>query len=117
MREAGRGGSIVNITLIEVSRADPATCDPAPAGADERDVLALAREQARNAIPLGHLGRLEDIENCPLLLGCGLSAYLTGQTLHCDGGALASSGWYHFPKLGFGNRVPLAIIASPDQAL
>jgi len=29
-----------------------------------------------------------------------MAAYLTGQTLHIDGGTQASSGWYHDPQTG-----------------
>jgi hypothetical protein len=29
-----------------------------------------------------------------------MSTYLTGQTLHVDGGTHAASGWYHDPQSG-----------------
>jgi len=29
-----------------------------------------------------------------------MSTYLTGQTLHVDGGTHAASGWYHDPHTG-----------------
>jgi hypothetical protein len=29
-----------------------------------------------------------------------MSTYLTGQTLHVDGGTHAASGWYHDPQTG-----------------
>jgi enoyl-[acyl-carrier-protein] reductase (NADH) len=29
-----------------------------------------------------------------------LASYVTGQTLHVDGGTAASSGWYHHPETG-----------------
>jgi 3-oxoacyl-[acyl-carrier protein] reductase len=92
---------------------DPVSYDPPPAGKSEAEIWKLAEEQARNAIPMGRMGRLEDIENCVLFLASDLSTYLTGQTLHCDGGAMASAGWLHFPKLGFRNRVPLSMIDTP----
>jgi hypothetical protein len=81
------------------------------------DIEQLAAAQARNAIPLGRMGRVEDIENSVLFLASDLSSYITGQTLHVDGGAMASAGWYNFPKLGFRNRVPLQVIASDAYGL
>lgn len=86
--------------------------DPPPAGLSPEQVMQLAEDQARNAIPLGRMGRVEDIENSVLFLASDLAAYLTGQTLHVDGGAMASAGWYLFPKLGFRNRVPLELLAT-----
>jgi 3-oxoacyl-[acyl-carrier protein] reductase len=47
---------------------DPDTYDPVPVGKSESDIWKLAEEQARNAIPLGRMGQLEDIENCILRL-------------------------------------------------
>jgi 3-oxoacyl-[acyl-carrier protein] reductase len=29
-----------------------------------------------------------------------MSSYITGQTIHVDGGTQAASGWYHDPKSG-----------------
>ena len=29
-----------------------------------------------------------------------LSSYVTGQTIHVDGGTHAASGWYHHPETG-----------------
>jgi 3-oxoacyl-[acyl-carrier protein] reductase len=88
--------------------------DPMPPGLTEAEQWKLVEDQGTNAIPLGRLGRIEDIENCVLFLASDLSSYLTGQTLHCDGGAMASSGWYNFPRLGFRNRVPNLLINRPE---
>jgi len=87
--------------------------DPFPPNLTEAQQRKLIEDQGTNAIPLGRLGRIEDIENCALFLASDLSNYITGQTLHCDGGAMASSGWYNFPRLGFRNRVPMLLIDSP----
>jgi 3-oxoacyl-[acyl-carrier protein] reductase len=88
--------------------------DPFPPGLSEAEQWKLVEDQGANAIPLGRLGRIEDIENCVLFLGSDLGSYITGQTLHCDGGAVASAGWYNFPRLGFRNRVPFALIHQPE---
>ena len=37
---------------------------------------------------------------CGGVPGRGLSSYVTGQTIHVDGGTQASSGWYHHPDTG-----------------
>jgi hypothetical protein len=29
-----------------------------------------------------------------------MSSYITGQTIHVDGGTQAASGWYHHPETG-----------------
>jgi len=57
-------------------------------------------------IPLGRKGRLEDVGNCVLFLASELSSYITGTTLHPDGGALAGSGWMNWPGEGFVARPP-----------
>ncbi|MGA9590773.1 MAG: SDR family oxidoreductase, partial [Salegentibacter sp.] len=40
----------------------------------------------RDAIPLKRGGKPEDIANACVFLGSDLSAYITGQVLHVDGG-------------------------------
>jgi 3-oxoacyl-[acyl-carrier protein] reductase len=57
-------------------------------------------------IPLGRKGRLEDIGSCALFLASDLSSYITGCTLHPDGGALAASGWMRWPDDGYTARPP-----------
>lgn len=57
-------------------------------------------------IPLGRKGRLEDVGSCVLFLASELSSYVTGTTLHPDGGALAGSGWLRWPDEGFTARPP-----------
>ena len=48
-------------------------------------------------IPLARKGHAEDVGNCALFLASEMSSYITGTTLHPDGGALASSGWLFWP--------------------
>lgn len=49
-------------------------------------------------IPLGRFGRPEDSAGCALFLASNLSQWVTGTTIHCDGGALAAAGWYRNGK-------------------
>jgi NAD(P)-dependent dehydrogenase (short-subunit alcohol dehydrogenase family) len=60
----------------------------------------------RLTIPLGRKGVPEDVGGCVLFLASDLSAYITGTTLHPDGGALAGSGWMDWPGEGFTARPP-----------
>jgi hypothetical protein len=59
-------------------------------------------------IPMGRQGTYEDIGGCALFLASDLSEYVTGTTLHPDGGAYASAGWYNWPGLGYVNNPPLS---------
>jgi len=46
------------------------------------------RQRMLSSVPLGRFGEPEDIANAILFLSSGLAAYVTGQTLHVNGG------WY-----------------------
>jgi 3-oxoacyl-[acyl-carrier protein] reductase len=61
-------------------------------------------------IPLGRKGRPEDVGSCVLFLASELGAYITGTTLHPDGGALAASGWMNWPGDGFAARPPAWVL-------
>ena len=53
-----------------------------------------------NIVPLGRPGHVDDIAGAAVFLASSLSGYVTGQTIHVDGGTAASSGWYHHPETG-----------------
>jgi 3-oxoacyl-[acyl-carrier protein] reductase len=63
----------------------------APPGADKQFALT---------VPMGRPGHVDDIAGAAVFLACDLSSYLTGQTIHVDGGTHASGGWYHHPDTG-----------------
>jgi NAD(P)-dependent dehydrogenase (short-subunit alcohol dehydrogenase family) len=53
-----------------------------------------------HVVPLGRPGHVDEIASVAVFLASKMSGYLTGQTLHVDGGTHAASGWYHDPKTG-----------------
>jgi len=61
-------------------------------------------------IPLRRKGEVADVGNCVLFLASELSSYITGTTLHPDGGALAMSGWMDWPDDGFTARPPAWVL-------
>ncbi len=62
------------------------------------------------AVPMGRLGVPADIANAVVFLASSLSSYITGTTLHPDGGTFASAGWFNWPDEGYLNTVPDAIL-------
>lgn len=131
MRDAGRGGSIINISSIEAFRAIP-TC--ATYGAMKSAISGFVRSMAMelapykiriNAVapetteteqvnprafthpqylqhwdtwnPMGRWGQPGDTAAAVLYLASGMSEWVTGTTVHVDGGALAAGGWYRMP--------------------
>jgi 3-oxoacyl-[acyl-carrier protein] reductase len=63
----------------------------APPGAEERFGLT---------VPMGRPGHVDEMAGAAVFLAGDLSSYVTGQTIHVDGGTQASSGWYHHPRNG-----------------
>jgi 3-oxoacyl-[acyl-carrier protein] reductase len=55
------------------------------------------QEHIRRWIPLGRFGTPADAAGCAVFLASELSAWVTGTTIHLDGGALAAGGWYRTP--------------------
>jgi 3-oxoacyl-[acyl-carrier protein] reductase len=70
----------------------------------------MSDEAVRIGIPMGRAGAVEDISGCVVFLASALSSYVTGTTLHPDGGTFASSGWFNWPGTGWGNNVPAAVL-------
>jgi NAD(P)-dependent dehydrogenase (short-subunit alcohol dehydrogenase family) len=67
------------------------------------ELMAL---QHRISTPMGRVGTYEDAGGCILFLASNLSSFVTGSTLHPDGGAIASSGWFNWPEEGYLNHPP-----------
>lgn len=74
-----------DITMTEGLRA------VAPPGAEERFA---------NTVPMGRVGHVDEMAGAAVFLASSLSSYVTGQTIHVDGGTAAAGGWYHRPDTG-----------------
>lgn len=64
------------------------------------------------AIPMGRVGVPADVSGAVVFLLSGLSRYITGTTLHPDGGTWASGGWFNWPGQGFANTVPSEVVTA-----
>ncbi len=53
-----------------------------------------------HTVPMGRPGHVDEMAGAAVFLAGDLSSYVTGQTIHVDGGTQASSGWYHHPVSG-----------------
>jgi NAD(P)-dependent dehydrogenase (short-subunit alcohol dehydrogenase family) len=56
-----------------------------------------AEERFGHTVPMGRPGHVDEMAGAAVFLAGALSSYVTGQTIHVDGGTQASSGWYHHP--------------------
>lgn len=118
------GGSIINITSIEAHRAAPgyaiyAAMKAAVANLTRSLALELGARRIRvNCIapdviptpglgniqadtPLARRGHVDDVAGAALFLASDLSGFVTGTTLHVDGGNLAAAGWRRLPDGSF----------------
>jgi NAD(P)-dependent dehydrogenase (short-subunit alcohol dehydrogenase family) len=118
------GGSIVNITSIEAHRAGPGyAVYSAMKAAVENLTKSLALELGARRIrvnciapdviptpgigdiavktPLPIAGHPDDVAGAAVYLASDLSRFVTGTTLHVDGGNLAAGGWVRDGAGGF----------------
>jgi 3-oxoacyl-[acyl-carrier protein] reductase len=51
-------------------------------------------------VPMGRAGDVDELAGAAVFLASPLASYVTGQTIHIDGGTHAAGGWYHHPQTG-----------------
>jgi NAD(P)-dependent dehydrogenase (short-subunit alcohol dehydrogenase family) len=128
MVDAGVGGSITSVTSIEGTRAAPgyaayaavinytktAALELAPYGIRvnalapditlTEGIAAIAPPGAAErfgfTVPMGRAGHVDEMAGAAVFLASDLASYITGQTIHVDGGTDAAGGWYHHPETG-----------------
>lgn len=71
---------------IDTAMTNPAQLDPA---ADPEKAAEALDAYYRKLVPLGRVGRPEEVARLALFLSCGDSSYITGQPFVIDGGWLA----------------------------
>ena len=59
-----------------------------------------ATERFGYTVPMGRVGHVDEMAGAAVFLASDLASYITGQTIHVDGGTHAASGWYHDPETG-----------------
>lgn len=57
-------------------------------------------------VPMGRAGHVDEMASAAVFLASDMAAYITGQTLHVDGGTHAAGGWYPHPQTGVATLGP-----------
>jgi 3-oxoacyl-[acyl-carrier protein] reductase len=67
-------------------------------------IMAIAPPGAEarfgHTVPMGRAGHVDEMAGAAVFLASDLASYITGQTIHVDGGTHAAGGWYHHPDTG-----------------
>jgi NAD(P)-dependent dehydrogenase (short-subunit alcohol dehydrogenase family) len=90
---------------IRVNAIAPETTDT-PQVPVHAMIAAEHRDDIPRWIPLGRFGEPADMAGAALFLASDLAGWVTGTTLHVDGGALAAGGWYRDPN-GIWTNLPV----------
>jgi NAD(P)-dependent dehydrogenase (short-subunit alcohol dehydrogenase family) len=59
-----------------------------------------SEDRVRHMVPMGRAGHVDEMAGAAVFLASNLASYITGQTIHVDGGTHAAGGWYHHPDTG-----------------
>lgn len=59
-----------------------------------------SEEHFGDVVPMGRAGHVDEMAGAAVFLASALSSYVTGQTIHVDGGTEAAGGWYRHPVRG-----------------
>lgn len=59
-----------------------------------------AEDAMAHVVPLGRPGEVDEMAAAAVFLASDMASYITGQTIHVDGGTQAAGGWYHHPRTG-----------------
>ncbi|HEY1829207.1 MAG TPA: SDR family oxidoreductase [Acidimicrobiales bacterium] len=59
-----------------------------------------AQDRPALMVPMSRVGHVDEMAGAAVFLASQLSSYVTGQTIHVDGGTDAGGGWYHHPESG-----------------
>ncbi|MDN4518247.1 SDR family oxidoreductase [Mycolicibacterium austroafricanum] len=51
-------------------------------------------------VPMRRVGHVDEMASAAVFLASDMAAYITGQTIHVDGGTAAAGGWYFHPETG-----------------
>jgi NAD(P)-dependent dehydrogenase (short-subunit alcohol dehydrogenase family) len=84
--QVGRHGIRVNDLAPDVTRSEQLPYERWLTEDDTRRIPTW--------VPLGRLGAPDDASGVALFLASDLGAFVTGTTVHCDGGTYAAGGWY-----------------------
>jgi 3-oxoacyl-[acyl-carrier protein] reductase len=57
-------------------------------------------------VPMGRAGHVDEMAAAAVFLASDMASYITGQTIHVDGGTQAAGGWWHHPDTGAYNLGP-----------
>ncbi|TPG31995.1 SDR family NAD(P)-dependent oxidoreductase [Mycolicibacterium hodleri] len=57
-------------------------------------------ERAGRMVPMGRAGHVDEMAGAAVFLASDMASYVTGQTIHVDGGTAAAGGWYPHPETG-----------------
>ena len=65
-----------------------------------QNLVAADAAGIADGIPMRRAGHVDEMASAAVFLASDMASYITGQTIHVDGGTEAAGGWYHHPQSG-----------------